>query len=408
MAQVLDEPPVAAEKVQINLAATPAATPLPGGVPPLSSLKDEYSALYSTYSHFCDKPRGSPGDGTNLPYFDAEELAKLSPQNPPVDHFLASNNVEHGEFVTSFCCCNGEPYGPVKIPKDVEAAPGSQPPSLAETVYGFADDGLHHGVSSCDELLHEDSSGGELMKFFNTFNSKPLWKMTVSGSHSVRTVHHGTDDDNNPTTTERYSTREDFKHEVDVSHFISPFGLITTDNDMTVEKTIQDFLKDSNGLKNIRMNKEVNFDFEHLRCMVHGYIRSLGYIGNISVALSIGNFQTIAYKKNCWTSLYSHCLARFFLCYLPLCIPLYIMARIQQQHRKHIKSYFRVDAHPLQVLESIKPELEAVKMASVTKWTVSNRFPHIWNGKEGFDSGWVIAIGADPLRGGIVTELTPD
>lgn len=218
MAQVLDEPPVAAEMVQINPAATPAATPLPGGVPPLSSLKDEYSALYSTYSHFCDKPRGSPGDGTNLPYFDAEELAKLSPQNPPVDHFLASNNVEHGEFVTSFCCCNGEPSGPVKIPKDVEAAPGSQPLSLAETVYGFADDGLHHGVSSCDELLHEDSSGGELMKFFNTFNSKPLWKMTVSGSHSVRTVHHGTDDDNNPTTTERYSTREDFKHEVDVSY----------------------------------------------------------------------------------------------------------------------------------------------------------------------------------------------
>jgi hypothetical protein len=56
------------------------------------------------------------------------------------------------------------------------------------------------------------------------------------------------------------------------------------------------------------------------------------------------------------------------------------------------------------VLESIKPELEAVKMASVKDWqsksSASNiRIPTIWNGKEGFDSERVISLG------GIITEL---
>jgi hypothetical protein len=155
--------------MQLNPAANPAVTPLPVGVPPLSSLVDEYSKL-------CDAPKrvfprfGLTLFGTKLPYFDAEELAKLSSQLPPVDHFLAG--------------CNGKvPHGTVKIHKDVEAAPGSQPPSLAETVYGVLGNDKQKGVSSCDELLHEDSSGVEIMKFLNTFNSKPLWAVEIEGSH---------------------------------------------------------------------------------------------------------------------------------------------------------------------------------------------------------------------------------
>ena len=147
--------------MQINPVTNP-------GVPPLSSLVDEYSKLCDAqYLH--EKIGFLTLYGTKLPYFDAEELAKLSSQPPPVD-FLAG--------------CNGKvPHGTVKIHKDVEAAPGSQPPSLAETVYGALGRNQLNGVSSCDELLHEDSSGGEIMKYLNTYNSKPLWAVEIEGSH---------------------------------------------------------------------------------------------------------------------------------------------------------------------------------------------------------------------------------
>ncbi|GMI22608.1 hypothetical protein TeGR_g2584 [Tetraparma gracilis] len=281
MATVSDEPQ------QINLAATPDETPLPGGLPPLSSLKDEYSELTKEWqSSWLSSTGGVKKNvyGTKLPYFDADELAKLSSQPPPVDHFLAG--------------CNGQvPVPPgerrvvpiVEVPKDVEAAPGSQPPSLAEAVYGYRTGSATSGVSSCDELLHEDSSGGEIMKFLNTFNSKPLWALRVYGSHEEGSGKHR-------------STVVDFDYKVDISHFISPFGYITTDNDVTVEETIQDFLKDSNALKNtlksMFMYKEVDFDLEHLQRMVHGYVRSLGWTKYLLVELTIGNHATVVFKKN--------------------------------------------------------------------------------------------------------------
>ncbi|GMI39220.1 hypothetical protein TeGR_g2998 [Tetraparma gracilis] len=341
---------------------SPAATPFPGGVPPLSSLEDEYSKLCDTrYQQGSGvaaalqyRGGGFWGNiyGSKLPYFDADELAKLSSQPPPVDHFLAG--------------CNGHvPHGTVKVPKDVEAAPGSQPPSLAETFYGLVGDAGSSGVSSCDELLHEDSSGGEIMKFLNTFNSKPLWAVMVVGSHQERRTRR--DSDGNEHTS--YVTVEDFKYKVDISHSISPFGFITTDNDVTVEETIQNFLKDSNALKNLCMCKEVDFDFEHLQRMVHGYVRSLGWQKDLHVTLSFGNVRTVAYKTSCWTILYENWFTWFFCCILPLCIPKCIMSCIQSAHNKgHIKSYFRIDAHPIQVFESIKSKLGAGCVPSNAFW----------------------------------------
>lgn len=46
--------------------------------------------------------------------------------------------------------------------------------------------------------------------------------------------------------------------------------------------------------------KEVDFDFEHLQRMVHGYVRSLGWKKDLKVKPCFANYFTVVNKKNIW------------------------------------------------------------------------------------------------------------
>jgi hypothetical protein len=61
--------------------------------------------------------------------------------------------------------------------------------------------------------------------------------------------------------------------------------------------------------------------------------------------------------------------AILLLCYLPLCIPCFVLNKLTTQHaHTHVKSYFRIDYDPLQVLEMIRPSLMTASVKSSVWW----------------------------------------
>jgi hypothetical protein len=220
-------------------------------------------------------------------YFSAEELQRLSALPPPTDYY-------------SLGCSGTVPSGAIPVAQAVpadSATPATQP-SLAETTYDHL-----RGVSSCDVLLHMDQSGDEILKYLNTYNTRPLQAVRVHGHHQetrTRTVSSTDSNGNRTERTETYSvTVTDFDYKVDLSHFIFPFGFIQTDNGQSVEEAIQDFLGDANGLKKLTMEKVVDFDFEHLWRMVNGYVRSLGWRRGLTVSFPRANYRAKVWKKGC-------------------------------------------------------------------------------------------------------------
>jgi hypothetical protein len=53
---------------------------------------------------------------------------------------------------------------------------------------------------------------------------------------------------------------------------------------------VQAYLSDTNMLKTLKMEKEVQFDFRGFEQMVHGYIRSIGWRRGLSISFPKANY----------------------------------------------------------------------------------------------------------------------
>jgi hypothetical protein len=99
--------------------------------------------------------------------------------------------------------------------------PASQQPSLADTEF----DG-YKGVSSSDELLQADETGGEILKFLNTHNVKPRQLVSICGYHYETRCREVREEDDNGNTRWRTEDYEeyvcDFDYRIDISDFIYP------------------------------------------------------------------------------------------------------------------------------------------------------------------------------------------
>jgi hypothetical protein len=256
----------------------------------------------------------------------------------------------------------GDPNRPMFVTSaGVPVAPSFQPSEAEASFDGW------RGVSSCDPLLHMDQSGFEIVKYLNTYNSRPTQYVSVHGHHQetrTRTVSSTDSNGNRTTRTEHYTvTVTDFIYKIDITHFIFPFGYIQTDNGETIPAAVDCFLADTSGLKTLKMDKVVAFDFGHLRTMVYGYIRSLGWWRGLTISFPRHNYRVKIWKKTCVSSIWENGCGRC-LCYLSL-IGCCVMKCILSKHKQsHIKSYYRIDYHPLQVMEMIKPQLWAPGFAA--------------------------------------------
>ena len=300
-------------------------------------------------------------NGTGKPRFFSQQQQQLLANTAvqPTDYYLDNAKNE-----------NGPPSGFLPVAVAVESGgspllvtdegvplyhPSNLQPSTADTSF----DG-YKGVSSSDELLFMDKSGEEILKFLNTFNSKPKQLVRVHGFHyetRTREIQEEDDDGNIRWRTEHYEEFvTDFDYRVDISDMVFPYGYIATTEGTPVPNAIDDFLLDHNCLKQLVMDKVIDFDFYALEQMVVGHIRQSGWWRGLDVSFPRANNEVRVWKKTCISTVWESCLGKC-LCYVSI-IGCCIIHCIRSNHsQSRIKSYFKIDYHPLQLFEFIKSQL---------------------------------------------------
>ena len=77
------------------------------------------------------------------------------------------------------------------------------------------------------------------------------------------------------------------------------------------------YVKDTNLLKTLRMDKEISFDFSSLSAMIHGYIRSLGWRRGLSVSFPKANHTVRVWSRNKLSAMWENCCCNV-LCHITI------------------------------------------------------------------------------------------
>ena len=298
-------------------------------------------------------------------YFSPDELERLRQGPRPVDYYTEGARNLGGGAPEGDVFVYAQPVDDQNL--NISTSDGVPLASLTSSAKARYDG--YKGIVSSDPLLHMDSSGREIINYLHTHNTPPRVVTRVRGYHHEqrsRRVCRRDSDGNEYHETEHYTvTVTDFDYRIDISSWIFPHGYIATDTDVnndkvfkTVPDCVQEFLVDGNALKTLKMEKVIDFDFEHLRSCVHGYIRSLGWWRGLEVTFPRCNYRVKVWKENCISKIWENCCGRL-LCYLSIVGCIILNCYKCGHNQSHIKSYFRIEAHPLQVFEHLKPMLWA-------------------------------------------------
>lgn len=341
--------------------ATTVAAAMPSA-PPLASLSDQFSNLQVEVEESGEPPKlqgtyetasAPPADAN---FYTAEELKVLQSQAVPVD--VCTSASFEGQLPTVQTAVPVVQAQPVLTTSVGVPIYTQQTRSTAIT----EQDGSE-GVKSCDPCL---TTVPEIMNFLNTYNARPRLACHVHGYHRERrhrTVHYTDDEGNRRTRREEYwETITDFDYKIDLTDFIFPFGYIqSTESGQSVPQLIESYLADGNMLKTLQMKKEIGFNFDALRGMVYGYIRSLGWRRGLTVSFPKANASTRIWSKNKLSTMWENCFCRC-LCHVTI-IPCIVMrcyrgdCSSNGSQQQGIRSFFQIQYHPLQVFEVIRPQL---------------------------------------------------
>ena len=267
-------------------------------------------------------------------------------------------------------------------PAMVAAAPfvtSSGVPCVPPTVRSGAEtecDGWQ-GLKSCDPCL---DSVDEILKFFQTHNSRPQCCVEVEGWHNetkTRRVEYKDDDGNARHREEEYVVRvSDFDYRIDLTNFIYPVGYIQSDEvaagrdldgDGSVESVpqmVERYLKDGNLLATVLMEKHIQgFDFSELCHFVRRHIRGLGWMLQLDVGVKVNNTVVRVYRHNACSALWENmcCFCLMHLTIIP-CTVFRIYRDCGGHRNTGISSIFRMrnnqgDYQPMQVFDTIRPAL---------------------------------------------------
>jgi hypothetical protein len=292
-------------------------------------------------------------------FFTPQELEVLRMQQAPID----ARKPKAGA---------GAPTGEVPVAMVVPVATAAPAAPVLVTQAGFpilarassaavTHHDSHHGVKSSDKSLNNTD---RVLEFFQAHNSRPCVACRVHGYHTEtrhRQVRRTDAEGKNERweTETYYETVTDFDYRIDLTRFIFPFGFVQSKSGATnVPDLIQRYLSDKNSLKSLQMNKEIQFDFETLRRQVHDYVRSIGWWRGLKVSFPKSNYTVRVYDENwmstCWENECLFCLAHVTI--LP-CIVMRCHRDCGDHFSDGLRSYFRVDYHPLQVFHMIRPML---------------------------------------------------
>ena len=344
--------------------------------PPFASLQDNYSnaqcpQALEVHNVVVEADMDGPGCAlaqpliptANARFFTDEELRVLQGSAPPVDYFrlavagAPADQVPSGQLLLPLARVMLAPQSASLSPSLASSGvpqAWDMPPGPSRALCDF--DGFK-GVSSSDAMLHMDASGGETLSFLATHNTRPILSTCIHGYHHerrTRTVSRKDSKGHTTHHTEHYTvTITDFRYELDLSNFIFPFGFIQTDTGEPVPDAVRAFLQDTNGMKQLVMDKVIGFDFPKLQQMIVGYVRSLGWWRCLTVSFPRRNYEVRIWKRTCVSSIWEDPCGKC-LCYLSI-VGCCIMHVLRNQHsQNHVKAYYRIDYHPLQVFEMIK------------------------------------------------------
>ena len=360
--------------------------------PPLASLRDTYTTATCPHPIEHHPPKPSPNCHTNPPqsnlsahptsWWTPNEMSTLiaTQSSCPPDHYH-SHGSSHGA---------NPPSGPIPIaiplPPTVNAT-APPPPSFTTTaglpVYltprnspaEVYFDG-YTGVTSSDPLLHMDQSGNELIDFLHTWNTRPRQSINVHGYHTETRERYVTREEDGERWEEReYYTEHvtDFDYSLDITNFIFPFGYITSLSDQLIPEVVDEYLRNTNPLKELVMYKQVQFDFDTLEAMITGHLRAMGWYRGLTISFPQANHRVRVYPANCISKFWESCCGKL-LCYASVVGCCVINCIKCSATNTDIVSNYRIEYHPLQVFEDFKHQLWCPSMGEQIIDTLMSAF----------------------------------
>jgi len=309
--------------------------------------------IYQTYQQQGIDPNsfGAPSSEHSTPtaeavpaegmFFTPQEIQVLNAQPVPV--------------AVDWSQVSGAPPPPPQQATTIVLQPSNGAMGIIPNAYTTAkikSDSMKKGFKSCDPILDNKQ---EILKFFNQYNTRPRMMVMVEGSHSESRQVRDADGKGYHTET-RHVT--DFRYGVDISHFIYPYGKITTasDTSKTVDQMIDDFLEDDNKLKSLQLQKKVFWNYGLLCHMVYSYCRQLGWRRQLRVWTETYDKSIRICTESKMASVYDNCCCRCMM-YVTI-IPALVFCFYGSGHRERgLRSIFVIQHHPVQVFESIRPQI---------------------------------------------------
>ncbi|KAG0277564.1 hypothetical protein BGZ95_005735 [Linnemannia exigua] len=157
------------------------------------------------------------------------------------------------------------------------------------------------GVESQDALLEDPF---QLYRFFVAHNDKPQMHILITGTHVEKRSKEKRSGDGSISTVYSKAKVCDFKIDLDLTSFISPYGTIKTlpdpktSNKLSLREVIEQHITEENPFKEMHMKKKVSWDYEDLtRAIVHA-IRSVNYRYKIEISYPTSNNRVIVHSAS--------------------------------------------------------------------------------------------------------------
>ncbi|KAI8328401.1 hypothetical protein BD560DRAFT_441857 [Blakeslea trispora] len=225
---------------------------------------------------------------------------------------------------------NTSDYGPIDSSFDQSTAPllpnddspfRGRPTPPGYSVYHARHQVSKDGVLSRDKHINED--GEALVRFLHQHNTPPRLIIHFHGYHeettwTIETVRNRDGDE----VQERVPTTrqiDDFKFDLDCSADVSPEcqGIYILPDPKTGEQKrlrqlCDEYIHSKNALKELKMTKEIQWDFDNLTRALTSAIRDSGYFEFINITYSLENQETVVKTDEKISKLVDNKYVRFF------------------------------------------------------------------------------------------------
>ncbi|KAI8087990.1 uncharacterized protein B0P05DRAFT_584700 [Gilbertella persicaria] len=180
---------------------------------------------------------------------------------------------------------------------------------------------VRDGVVSRDSHINQD--GEALLQFLYQHNKAPYLIIHFHGYHeeTVWTMETTRNRDGEEVTERVPTTRQidDFKFDIDCSAEVSPVchGIYVlpdakTGEQKAVRQLCEDYVRSQNALKELKLTKEIHWDFNNLTRALTAAIRDSGYFEHINITYTLENNEIVVKTDEKISQLMDNKYIRFF------------------------------------------------------------------------------------------------